>query len=141
MEIKFKLIDEKHIKIINEKGEDIGQIFCPAGSGELYNNAIQICGFEDAYDLWGCACYERPSFDEQRITYKTDKNGKKIYEQVKDIQLRFSEESRRGYTSENLSHCYRCYNDPCTCEVKIKTENTYTLKRSHDLHLTRKDGG
>jgi hypothetical protein len=149
MEITFQLEDNKHINILNEKGEHIGEIFTPGGSGEVWTNSIQICGFEEAFDLWGCACYERPSYKDGEYIYEGEhlggnKNIKK-YELVKDINLQFGLESRkRDVTHYRHNHewqnCYKCFNNPCTCEVKIKYENPYIAKAHSDLYLERKDG-
>lgn len=70
------MIDDKHIKVLGTyKGEtkQVGEIFTPGGSGECHQNAIQICGFDEAFDLWGCANYQ---------TYKLKSNGTE-YEYVK----------------------------------------------------------
>ena len=55
MKLKFKLKDKKHINIINEEdGRIVGRIFTPSGTGEVIEDAIQICGFSRAFELWGC---------------------------------------------------------------------------------------
>lgn len=79
-------------------GKEIGHIFSPGGSGEDIENAIQVCGFTEAFDLWGCG----------------------IYHGYKDIQLLFDEGIMGGKTNHNLSKCCRCYRNPCQCENKIR---------------------
>ena len=112
MKIEFELENCNKIKILSfrEDGSkvEIGHIFTPAGSGEDTLNAIQICGFEEAYDLWGCGVY-----------------GEKIGNNViakKDIQLLF-----KDYINVRSNHynqeCVRCYNYPCTCEIGKKEGN------------------
>ena len=55
MKLKFKLKDEKHINIINgEDGRIVGRIYTPSGTGEVIEDAIQICGFSRAFELWSC---------------------------------------------------------------------------------------
>lgn len=55
MKLKFELKDKQHINIINEKdGRICGRIFTPSGTGEVVKDAIQICGFSRAFELWGC---------------------------------------------------------------------------------------
>lgn len=144
MELKFKFIDEKHIKIIavgvgkdfNEERE-VGQIFTPSGSGELYKNAIQICGFSEAFDLWGCGIYAEPVIDEIGINYVKDKYGRKVGRQAKDIQLYFGYETIKEELQSLSDGCLKCFSNPCSCEVKIRGENPYTVKRSQDLPLEK----
>ena len=57
MDIKFKQIDDKHIDILNE-GKIIGKIFTPSGTGEVEPNAIQVCGFDEVFDYWGCGIFD-----------------------------------------------------------------------------------
>ena len=44
---------KQYVAIMKGK-KQVGRIFTPSGSGEDKLNAIQICGFSEAYDLWGC---------------------------------------------------------------------------------------
>lgn len=58
MKLIFDLKDNKHINIINEDdGRIVGQIFTPSGTGEDVENAIQVCGFSRAFELWGCGIF------------------------------------------------------------------------------------
>lgn len=132
MKIEFQMVDEKLIKIIgvDEEGEghEIGQIYTPAGTSHDALNAIQICGFTEAYDLWGCACYQKPKLEGGiEMTNKA--------EQVRDIQLKFNIETIKKEI-ESIE-CHRCFNNPCTCESKVRYSNPYTVKRDQDLILQR----
>jgi len=112
MDIKFELFNEKEVKIMND-GKEVGRIFSPAGTMRDVTNAIQICGFKDAYDLWGCGVF-------------FDKNS----ENNRDIQLYFKEDSHTGSNHEIskfelLSDCGRCFmpKKKCKCyDLKIKTK-------------------
>jgi len=104
MDITFEICvngkgEKKRVKIFNN-GKEIGSIFTPAGSGEDEATAIQVCGFDYAYDLWGCG------------RYIGEKDGKA----KKDIQLMFNPDSKR----ENITdiNCEACFNEPCTCDNK-----------------------
>ena len=150
MNIKFEFIDNKHIAIVMEnegKEKVVGRIFSPSGSGEIYTNAIQICGFTEAFDLWGCANFQKiklvNSVKELDLITR-DKKGEPLYEQAKDIQLKFDWETRKTpntykTTEELFENCMKCFNDPCSCEVKVNFENPYTVKRAGDLTLLPKE--
>ena len=76
MKIEFKFISKKHIEIMGISSKikkKIGDIFTPSGSGHTTMNAIQVCGFKEAYDLWGCANYETPRLKRNNIEYEYDK--------------------------------------------------------------------
>ncbi len=165
MKLKFKQTDSQHIEIIavdekTKKEHQVGQIFTPSGSGEDCKNAIQICGFTEAFDLWGCGVFGEPKHS--TYSYIFDEKGNKILGQTKDIQLQFSPETQRHHilrmkktkeipywnpeqrgrigimkTETNEDICHKCYNEPCTCEVKIAHENPYTVKREHDLWIEK----
>ena len=61
MKIEFEFKDKERILIIgiDEEGKrkQIGHIFTPSSSAENNLNAIQICGFDEAFDLWGCGVF------------------------------------------------------------------------------------
>ena len=58
MKLKFDLKNKKHINIINEEdGRIVGRIYTPSGTGEDVEDAIQICGFSRAFELWGCGVF------------------------------------------------------------------------------------
>lgn len=172
--IKFKLVNEKKVLIIgvsDEEEHEIGHIFTPSGSSEDVRNAIQVCGFTEAFDLWGCGVFKSPKTD-RNGKFSLDDKGDLICEQVKDIQLKFDIETRAGHTHDGLKAtekayvkypegipikgsrfkrtaytmhtreidiCYRCYNHPCTCEVKVKYSSPYAVKRGSDLILLKKE--
>ena len=93
--ITFKQISETEIKIM-KGGVEIGQIFSPADTSEDKTNAIQVCGFSEAYDFWSCGVY--PGF--------------------KDIQLLFDDKKLEGEFTSDFGECMRCFHKPCQCEVK-----------------------
>lgn len=106
--ITFKLVDDQRVSIIQD-GKPIGSMFSPAGSGDNCVNAVQVCGFTEAYDLWGCG----------------------IFRGFKDVQLLFDKAKMSGEdTHIELHKCTGCYRDPCQCEnpkdklrpFKVKTE-------------------
>jgi len=134
MKLEFQWVNEGHVKIIavDGKGEahEVGEMFTPGGTGHKYLNVVQICGFTEAFDLWGCANYIKPKLKDGVVL--TDKQ-----ENVKDIQLKFDLEVING--EHNGECCWGCYNNPCTCESKEKYTNPYTIKRAQDLNLIKKD--
>jgi len=142
MELEFKTINKKQIDIYAVKGKDkhkVGHIFTPSGSGENTKNAIQICGFTEAFDLWGCALFQIPKTNKQGDEYIINKrSGEKEYEQSKDIQLLFDFETRAGGIQHCGIDCPKCFNVPCTCEINVKGDNPYTVKREQDLYIEKK---
>ncbi|KKN40781.1 hypothetical protein LCGC14_0729970 [marine sediment metagenome] len=167
MKIEFELKDKERILIIgiDEKGnrKQIGHIFTPSSSAESNLNAIQICGFDEAFDLWGCGVF----------------GDKKTKQMKKDIQLCWfnaydmmgSDEIRKVVIGEKVHHiteermkllglkkpvwtetiteprfsavidgkvCGKCFNYPCNCEVLINHENPFAVKREQDLYLEKK---
>ena len=103
----FEPIEDKEIKARNgstvyreirimQDFREVGRIFTPSGSGEDTENAIQVCGFTEAFDLWGCG----------------------IFKGYKDIQLLFDEGIMGGKETTDLNKCCRCYRYPCQCENK-----------------------
>lgn len=146
MKIKFKQTDEKEVVIVgvDDKGSErqIGQIFTPSGSAHDNKNAIQICGFSEAFDLWGCALYKKPKTKCKDNEFVRDSENNLVYEHAKDIQLLFDYETRPLTKEENmkgnfLDNCWSCFNDPCICEIRVKEENPYTVKREQDLNLLK----
>lgn len=91
-EISFKLKTDTQVLILRD-GWPIGHIFSPAGSGEDVANAIQVCGFSEAYSLWACG----------------------IYKGFKDIQLLYDKTKLRGEYEPN--NCWCCFHNPCQCET------------------------
>lgn len=159
MKIEFEIMDDKGNKVVSkevtifaigdlgtEKGvrKEVGGIFTPSGSSQDTNNAIQICGFTEAFDLWGCSRYVIPSYNHLEKVY--DQYGKVKMEHVKDIQLQFSMEivpahEKISYSAPLLKTCWGCFNTPCTCEMKVKKDNPYVVKRAQDLFLDKTKSG
>lgn len=60
--ITFKLENEKQVIVLLD-GNEVGRIFAPGDGGSNKDsspgskNSIQVCGFEEAFDLWGCGVY------------------------------------------------------------------------------------
>lgn len=145
MKITFKLIDEQNVKIIAvEKGveQEVGCIFTPSSSGNNIKNAIQVCGFSEAFDFWGCARYSQPkSLDVREKIMDSLENKKEEFKQVKDIQLMFDIETkstakmRSRFSYDFDKDCIACFNKPCTCENKgnHKHISPYNVKREEDL--------
>jgi hypothetical protein len=146
MKIEFEIIDKQNVSVIGVHGNGtrtiIGKIFTPSGSGLHNINAIQVCGFKEAFDLWGCGRFAHPKFKNE-IEYAKNKRGEKIFEYSKDIQLMFDDESQDAKIMGNdwPNNCTGCYNNPCTCERKEKYDNPYTVKREQDLTMIERENG
>ncbi len=118
MKITFELENEQNVRILGD-GKEIGQVFSPAGTSRDKPNAIQVCGFESAFNLWGCGVY-------------SNKGGLPR----QDVQLLFNKDtfnkpSKYLGLSLNLL-CHKCYysKKDCKCkDVRIKTEDELTLER------------
>ena len=168
MNIEFELSNDKQsINIIsaNEgKRKEIGNIFTPAGTSHNIKNAIQICGFDEAFDFWGCGIFgdkktQLMKKDIQLMFSDYDKleQGERGEVIVKEIKHTFPkdfpeamkkyhpegyiiEQVKRNRYSLTKDNCFACYNIPCTCEVKeLKVfpilDNPYIIKRANDLKL------
>ncbi len=162
IKIEFEQKSKKEILIIgiDIKGErkEIGHIFTPSGSGERNINAIQVCGFDEAFDLWGCGVYGNKKTQEmkrdiQMIWFNNydkmnsdERRAVIIKGEVNPISEGLAKElgvgklkegnieikkNRFDFGSDGI--CHRCFNHPCTCEVKIAYENPYTVKREQDV--------
>lgn len=105
MTITFKQVDEQHVDVLFN-GKKVGHIFSPAGSGSNVLNGIQVCGFEVAYDYWGCGVFG-------------ERKGDNVIAK-RDIQLIYSEYDvvQPRHLNYN-SDCLRCYNEPCTCQKNM----------------------
>ena len=144
MEIKFKLENEKEIKIIAiEDGveKEVGCIFTPSSSGNNIKNAIQVCGASEVFDFWGCSRYiqlKDLNNTPKRIIDALE-NKKEEFVQMKDIQIMFdfgTEPSSYKKRDLNLDRdCFGCFNIPCTCDNKGSHEHSspYIVKREMDL--------
>jgi len=109
MEIEFKVNkDNSEVEILNkDNGKIIGRIFTPSGSGNNTPSCIQVCGFDDCFDLWGCGVF-------------TDNKGNP----KKDIQLLFNPNSTdKGEVGIIIDVCEKCYGkDKCMCDdLKVKS--------------------
>lgn len=108
MNIIFKIADggEQEVKIINkDNGLVMGRIFTPSGTSEDRVGAIQVCGFDDCFDFWGCGIYG-------------DGEGNP----KKDIQLLFNKNSQRD--SKIIKDCIsvkKC--DRCFCYYRDENGN------------------
>lgn len=160
IKIEFEQKSKKEILIfgidIAGSRKEIGRIFAPAGSGENHLNAIQICGFCHAYDYWGCGVYGDKATGQMKKDIQLmwfnnyDKMSQEEMKRVKVGEKKHKLRDGEVYTenimkdrfsiAEKDGVCNKCFNYPCTCEVKIMYDNPYTVKRSQDLMLyTKKD--
>lgn len=101
MEIKFKLEDDTHISLVDSStGTKVGQIFTPGGTcNDNGGHSIQVCGFSNIKDLWGCGVF----------------GSKK--KQALDISLLWDKDTHPQTTkSDIVTDCCRCYNKPCSCD-------------------------
>jgi len=128
MKITFKLVDEQHVDIMCGENK-IGHIFSPSGSGENVLNAIQVCGFDEAFSLWGCGCFaEKKKKDSKAGEYSCSSIMKK------DIQLRFSDYvNDKDSNNHYYRNCTRCYNSPCTCEVLGQNGIPFIVKHEYEI--------
>lgn len=110
--ITFEIDDEGAVAIMRA-GKRIGQIFSPSGTGRDVENAIQVCGFSDAFDYWGCGPFKG----------------------FKDIQLLFDDHKMGGEFAHALDGCARCYRRPCCCETKKGVP--FVVKRLKEVMLER----
>lgn len=164
--IKFKQTSAVHVDIIAIQDDgtekDIGHIFTPSGSSNDNLNAIQVCGFDEAFDLWGCgvygdkstgqmkkdiqlcwhSAYDAMSDDEMRDVVVEEKEHHLTTKQMKKLGLKSSvwvekiKKSRFGLEKDSV--CGKCFNHPCTCEIATRYENPYTVKREQDLQLDKR---
>ena len=139
MKIEFKPVSKTEIKIMGVFGrvrKEIGHIFTPSSNGKDTKQSIQVCGFSDAYTLWGCGLFGQLESTKKEkckspmgvFEVKTEK-----FRQVKDIQLRFEPKTIRHTVENASSKCLRCFNKPCTCESKNKKNPYFGVRRSNAL--------
>ena len=114
----FKQVSKDDIQIMSDEHKEIGRIFTPSGSAKKDSCSIQVCGFDYAFDLWGCANYATRI----KNMLKDDIHAKK------DIQLMFCKPSIKtknprisGFNiMDAINNCSKCYSMPCKCsELKI----------------------
>lgn len=159
IKIEFEQKSKEEVLIfgIDLKGErkEIGRIFTPAGSGETDINSIQICGFDVAYDYWGCGVYGNKATGNMKKDIQLNwfnNYDRMSREEMRKIKVGEKKHQSRdgGFDIENIMKdrfsileddgvCGKCYNYPCTCEVKILYDNPYLVKRSQDLQLYVKE--
>ncbi len=106
MKLTFKLKDKRHINIINEEdGRICGRIFTPSGTGEVIEDAIQVCGFEKIFDYWGCGVFGDGKGNAKR-----------------DIQLWFRKDSQDDHQKIgdiiSGNSCGRCFYPKEKCKCK-----------------------
>jgi len=151
--IEFKQVNPTEVEIIGigtdsqapdapEVKREIGCIFTPSGTSQDCIDCIQVCGFEEAFDLWGCGRYQAPKCNSSG-EYIRDKNGNREFKYARDIQLKFNWETHGAskhprYNGDWAKNCHRCFNEPCTCEIKSRYDNPFTVKREQDLRVLKK---
>lgn len=121
MNIKFKLNNENEVlviaynKITNEEKE-VGHIFTPGGTLRDNKSTIQVCGFKEAMNLWGCGIYG-------------DSNNRRLAR--KDIELIYE------WNTQQISNdgCGGCYSNPCVCENKEKGKCPFNVKHESEIIL------
>lgn len=139
MEIRFEQINKKYVDIIgiNDEGEEriIGIIFTPSGSASDVKNAIQVCGFDEAFDFWGCGLFQKLKNKKERIANRLEESKKQDWKSAKDIQLMFSFDTRNKEINDIENICLACFNNPCDCENKVndKKTNPFNVKREEEL--------
>ncbi len=146
-QIWFELDTSKRVKIMASTSSGvfhmIGRIETPSANSDKHPMTMQVCGFSEAFETWGCGIFGRPvkvnlppqppiTFGEiERIDYI----------QQKDIQLIFNPDTVMHQTEHGSisgNDCLRCYNWPCTCESKIGRNLPYTVKRATGIFSEKK---
>lgn len=134
MNIIFKMTEgnDEDVKIIDKSnGQVVGRIFTPSGTMEDKEGAIQVCGFDDCFDLWGCGIFG------------DDKGNPK-----KDIQLLFNENStNKNELLRNIllgtDCCEKCFykydkSRKCKCDdLRVKSLKEIILDK---IEWKSKDG-
>ena len=109
MNIKFNQIDDIRVFIM-DGDKIIGEIFTPSGTMHDKTNGIQICGFDNFVEFWGCG-----HFGDGKGNAK------------KDIQLSFNENSIIQHIDVDLGEriCARCFYpyNKCQCLDMVKQLN------------------
>lgn len=119
MDITFKPNDKNPLRCIDimSRGKVIGQMFTPGGSARDEANVVQVCGFDDAFHLWGCGV-----FGERALTLDKETLERGDYVHKRDIQLLFSDyvtADVRDLVQDANQNCAVCFNKPCICDVKL----------------------
>lgn len=140
MDIEFDISnDKKKVTILGVEGDTrrkIGHIFTPGGTSHNIRNAIQICGFSEAFDLWGCGVLAHPkesgiNFKDTEVLAAIQDRGIE-FTQAKDIQLKFEPATKEVISDYG---CVCCYNKSCTCENKGNHTHIcpFNVKRADDV--------
>ncbi len=121
--IKFAQVNDTEVEIINDKGEVIGKIFSASDVANVSLNAIQVCGFSEAFDYWAC--------------------GNFVHK--KDIQLLFNNDLIAGEFSSSFEDCQRCFHKPCQCEDRklgdvVKLFNSLNQEQKEWFKTLRQNG-
>ncbi len=122
MKLKFDLKDKKHINIINEEdGRIVGRIFTPSGTMEKIEDAIQICGFSRAFELWSCGVIgDNKGYPLQDIQLLFKDFKSEIGQDMKGISF-----GARNLSILNKGGCDKCFHwkdefGNCKCsELKV----------------------
>lgn len=108
--ITFELNNNQNITIMKD-GKKVGSIFTPSGSAQNKENSVQVCGFREAFDIWGCGRF--PGY--------------------KDVQLLYVNDPLPGEEVFTSSECPKCYRAPCQCEDKGDNKSPFIAKHHKDI--------
>ena len=127
--IWFELENNQKVKIMMSDGKtehQVGQIFTPTEEG--VRDTIQVCGLSEAFDFWGCGLFAKEEVQTKDIQFLFDFKTQAHCVKKENTGL----DCCGGEKSSPNEGCYRCYNRPCTCEVKAPSTglNPYVVKRS-----------
>lgn len=135
MKLKFRLVNEQDMRIINEEDDrEIGRVFTPSGTSYDKIDAIQVCGFSRAFELWGCGAFAdngRDALQDIQLLFKDFKPEKQ--EQMDTIVLpdktgkdkhykRFSPKNMPIIDKEGCDRCFHWKDKAgnCKCsELKV----------------------
>lgn len=106
MQITFKIKEDTENKevVIFGDGKVIGNIHTPSGTMHDVDNAIQICGFDDAFEYMSCGIFSNEAGEPKR-----------------DIQLMFSSDVVRKLTKfgiMDVKNCGKCFHPKKDCRCK-----------------------
>lgn len=112
--IEFEFINKQCVNIYSVKGDErklVGHVKTPAGSSDDVASAIQVCGFEEIYDLWGCGIFGEKT--EEKYTFREIESAAPIYsKEVREEKAtkrfiaegRFKEENGKWHVKEHLTN-------------------------------------
>jgi len=152
--ITFSLESEQLV-VIKRGEQTIGHIFTPCGTNGDELNVVQVCGFDELFDYWGCGVYAEEEMFSRHLPLDQSmsmiRHGVRTtgvvrvekHTQKKDVRMLFKENEKTIVVNKMASiniqkDCLRCYNVPCTCDNK-EGPNPYSLKREEDIreHITK----